>query len=153
MTHAISIETVKGEKTGRHIVLLEPNASQSALFSNLASVSKTLQSGSITHEWDSAINGFAGNFDEETLEALKGAPGVLAIVVDGFVNATAIAGDVSISGDGDVDGAATTLNEPWGLARISSKARLGCADTQLIHKYDYDSRAGVGVDVYVLGKS
>ena len=41
---------------------------------------------------------------------------------------------------------------PWGLGRVSSKAKLANQDpTALTFTYNYDSTAGANSDVYVIG--
>jgi len=41
---------------------------------------------------------------------------------------------------------------PWGLGRISSQTKLANQDTTaLTFSYDYDSTAGSGATVYVIG--
>ena len=43
-------------------------------------------------------------------------------------------------------------NAPWGLGRISSKAKLTNQDTSaLTYTYKYDSTAGANSDVYIIG--
>ena len=42
---------------------------------------------------------------------------------------------------------------PWGLGRISSKTKLANQDTTaLTFSYDYDSTAGSGATVYIIGR-
>ncbi|KAJ3531108.1 hypothetical protein NMY22_g8288 [Coprinellus aureogranulatus] len=132
-TPAISIETVQGAKTGRHIVTLKKGVGKADVLGKIASIRGVTPGTGVTHEWDAAINGFAGNFDKDTLAALQGLPGVASIVEDGIVNTTA-----------------TQSNAPWGLGRINSKTRLGCADASLTYTYKYDDRAGQGVDIYII---
>ncbi|KAJ3526668.1 hypothetical protein NMY22_g10076 [Coprinellus aureogranulatus] len=132
-TPAISIETVQGAKTGRHIVTLKKGVGKADVLGKIASIRGVTPGTGVTHEWDAALNGFAGNFDKDTLAALQGLPGVASIVEDGIVNTTAI-----------------QTNAPWGLGRINSKTRLGCADASLTYTYKYDDRAGQGVDIYII---
>ena len=43
-------------------------------------------------------------------------------------------------------------NAPWGLARLSQAAKLTDQNTNdLTFTYKYDSTAGAGVDIYVVG--
>jgi len=43
-------------------------------------------------------------------------------------------------------------NAPWGLGRISSQTKLANQDTAaLTFNYDYDSTAGSGATVYIIG--
>jgi hypothetical protein len=42
-------------------------------------------------------------------------------------------------------------NAPWGLARISTRAKLANQDPfALTYKYEFDSEPGCGVDIYVV---
>lgn len=60
---AISIETTKGAKTGRHIVMLKPGVGQADVLGEVASVRGVKPGAGVTHEWNSAVNGFAGMSD------------------------------------------------------------------------------------------
>lgn len=73
-----TVQTFSGEKTGRLIVKLKPGVARTNV---LALVGKN---ATITHEWD-LINGFAGNFDDDALNALQVHPDVLSIAEDGMV--------------------------------------------------------------------
>lgn len=45
-------------------------------------------------------------------------------------------------------------NAPWGIARLSQAARLtDQVATDLTFTYRYDSAAGSGVDIYIVGES
>ncbi|TEB21721.1 serine proteinase [Coprinellus micaceus] len=132
-TPAVTIQTVQGHKTGRHIVMLKPGVGKTGVLSQVSSISGLKPDSNVTAQWGDALNGFSGNFDAATLAALAKNPGVAGIVEDGIVKTTA-----------------TALNEPWGLSRINSKARLGCLDKALTYTYKYDDRAGQGVDIYII---
>ncbi|KAF4972706.1 hypothetical protein FSARC_771 [Fusarium sarcochroum] len=74
--------------------------------------------------------GYAGSFDDETLEALKADPDVTAIEEDKKVYLSALT---------------TQNNPPWGLSAISH------ADPPLVNaSYIYDASAGEGTFSYVL---
>ena len=45
----------------------------------------------------------------------------------------------------------TRNNAPWGLARINQDVRLSGSKDDTNYLYIYDSSAGAGVDVYILG--
>ncbi|KAF6753954.1 serine protease [Ephemerocybe angulata] len=130
---SVAIESTLGPKSGRHIVLLKPGVARSGVFSKIASVRGGKSGDGITHEYSSVLNGFTGTFDNATLAALQTTPGVEAIVEDSVVKASA-----------------SQTNAPWGLARVNSKRRLGCLDGQLTYTYNYDPKAGQGVDIYVI---
>jgi len=74
-----SIETYDGETTGRFIVSLKQGVSRASL------VSQIKQNATVTHDFD-IINGFAGNFDEETLNNLRANPDVETISEDGIMH-------------------------------------------------------------------
>jgi cerevisin len=69
-TPAISIETVQGGKTGRHIVVLKKGVGKSDVLSKVASISGVKPGTGVTHEWDAALNGFAGEFALWTTEII-----------------------------------------------------------------------------------
>ena len=70
-----AVEKFQGETTGRHIVMFKKGV-------NVASQ----RVAGVTHAWDGAINGFAGHFDEATLEALRANPNVESISEDGIMH-------------------------------------------------------------------
>ncbi|KAF9535407.1 serine proteinase 2 [Crepidotus variabilis] len=117
-----SIETYKGETTGRHIIQLKQGASKDSVLAN-ARLSKE----AITHDWD-IINGFAGTFSDDILNQLRSNPDVESVSEDGIMHAFT-----------------TQTNAPWGIARLSSSTRLSNQDTS----YTYTA-TGSGVDAYVV---
>ncbi|KAF9556363.1 serine proteinase [Agrocybe pediades] len=132
----VAIETVEGEKTGRHIVLLHDTVDQAQVVSGIRNINSPQPGRGVTHQYH-AINGFAGFFDDATLAALQTNPGVLAIVEDSIMYTCMVSG-----------------HEPWGLGRVSSEHRISPADTytssEMVYSYSYDAQAGSGVDIYVL---
>ncbi|KAI0744997.1 serine protease [Earliella scabrosa] len=130
-----SIERVSGAvKPSSYIVKLKSGVSKEAQLEWL----EKQGSSRITHnEWKAGvINGFAGTFDTDALNALRANPDVEAISEDGRVS---IAADV------------TQTNAPWGLARLSQPARLSNQNTSaLTFSYTYDDSAGEGVDIYIV---
>ncbi|KAL2269598.1 hypothetical protein VTJ83DRAFT_1782 [Remersonia thermophila] len=84
--------------------------------------------------------GYAGHFDEETIEQVRRHPDVEYIERDSIVHTMRYVEGSKC--DGDVEKAA-----PWGLARISHRDRLGFST---FNKYLYASEGGEGVDVYVI---
>jgi cerevisin len=74
-----AIETFNGETTGRHIVTLKQGIAKEGLINQIK------QNVTITHEFD-IINGFAGELDEETLNALRANPDVEIIAEDGIMH-------------------------------------------------------------------
>jgi len=74
-----SIEAFDGETTGRYIVSVKEGIQRSSL------VAQIKQNATVTHDFD-IINGFAGNFDEETLNNLRANPDVVLIAEDGIMH-------------------------------------------------------------------
>ncbi|KAF5352594.1 hypothetical protein D9756_006339 [Leucocoprinus leucothites] len=119
-----TVEKYSGETTGRYIVTFKVDADKS---------SAKPDSG-VTHTWDGAINGFAGHFDDATVEKLRANPDVETITEDGVMHTFV-----------------TETNAPWGLSRLSSSSKLSNQDTSaLTYSYTYDSSAGAGVDIYIV---
>ncbi|KDR82015.1 hypothetical protein GALMADRAFT_152808 [Galerina marginata CBS 339.88] len=120
------IEKTDGPTSGRLIVLLKEGASKDAILQHIPQEH-------VTHNWG-IINGFAGNFNNETLARLRASSDVISIAEDamGYV-------------------ATTQTNAPWGLARITSPKKLANQDVEaLTFSYPYNSTAGAGVDIYVI---
>ncbi|KAF9445349.1 peptidase 1 [Macrolepiota fuliginosa MF-IS2] len=122
-----TIETFDGEKTGRFLVTLKPGVSKTSL------VDQIKKNATVTHEWD-LINGFAGNFDDNTLNTLRANPDVESIAEDGIMHTMV-----------------TQTNAPWGLSRLSSTTKLSNTNTNaLTFTYTYDASAGSGVDIFIV---
>lgn len=83
--------------------------------------------------------GYAGHFDEETIEQVRRHPDVEYIERDSIVHTMKVTESTC---DGDVEKAA-----PWGLARISHRDTLGFST---FNKYLYAAEGGEGVDAYVI---
>ncbi|KAI0322107.1 peptidase 1 [Amylostereum chailletii] len=132
----IEITRVKRETSGRYIIHLKETVSKADHLSDFI----TMRSGHshATHvHWDSDIlHGYAGVFDEATLEALCAHPHVKAIEEDGAVEPCATQ---------------TQTNAPWGLSRISRDGKVQGSAASLNYTYKYDSSAGNGVDIYIVG--
>ncbi|XP_006464047.1 serine proteinase 2 [Agaricus bisporus var. bisporus H97] len=122
-----SIETFDGETSGKHIITLKQGVKKEDLFKNLKA------KVSVSHEWE-VINGFAAEFDEETLNELRANPNVESITEDGLMHTMS-----------------TQTNAPWGIARLSSTTRLSNQNpSSLTFSYTFDDSAGAGVDIYVV---
>lgn len=122
-----TIETFDGETTGRHIVSLKEGVSRASFIAQIK------QNATVTHDFD-IINGFAGNFDEGTLNALRANPDVELIAEDGIMHTMV-----------------TQTNAPWGISRLSSSTRLSNQNTNaLTFTYTYDAAAGAGVDIFIV---
>ncbi|KAJ3565687.1 hypothetical protein NP233_g7471 [Leucocoprinus birnbaumii] len=117
-----TVEKYDGETTGRYIVTFKVGV--------VATEAQPTEG--VTHTWDGAINGFAGHFDEATIEKLRANPDVETISEDGIMSTFV-----------------TQTNAPWGLSRLSSSSRLSNQDTSaLTFSYTYDASAGSGVDIF-----
>ncbi|KDR82019.1 hypothetical protein GALMADRAFT_221908 [Galerina marginata CBS 339.88] len=120
------IEKVNGPSSGRLIVQLKVGASKDDILQDIPH-------GHVTHNWG-IINGFAGNFNNETLAKLRASSDVISIAEDAIGSVTT-----------------TQTGAPWGLERITSPTKLANQDPDLLtFSYTYNSTAGAGVDVYVI---
>ncbi|KAF9644023.1 serine proteinase [Thelephora ganbajun] len=129
----IKVHKAREPVAGRYIVTLKEGTDRQAHINSFSA--KADGSSSITHQWD-IINGFAGTFSPDEVEALRSRPDVLSIEEDGVVH---------------TQDTATQNNAPWGLGRISSQNTLANQDTSaLSFSYTYDSTAGSGATVYVI---
>ncbi|KAF4577549.1 subtilisin-like serine protease [Pleurotus pulmonarius] len=126
-----SVETFGGERNhGSYIIKLKPGVAKSNILKSLGEKA--------THQWDAALNGFAGKFSDKALRFLRASPFVESISEDGIMN---------IFQDSDV---VTQTDAPWGLARISSPTTVEGPVAGLDFTYTYAPPAGEGVDVYVV---
>ena len=83
--------------------------------------------GAVSHVYRAAVNGFAGEFSDQAIAALKGSPAVLSVEPDGVVTAS----DVQVSAT-------------WGVDRIDQPA------LPLSTTYTYPTAAGAGVTAYIV---
>ncbi|KAG5645289.1 hypothetical protein DXG03_006591 [Asterophora parasitica] len=121
-----TVEKFNGKTSGKYIVKLKEGVTKSKVFGQL-------KNSKVTHDWK-VIHGFAGQLSEEAVNVLRASPDVEYIAEDGIVTTFA-----------------TQTNAPWGLARLSQRAKLANQDTNaLTFSYTYDNTAGAGVDVYVV---
>jgi len=110
---------------GRYIVSLKPGVSRKAYADKLSLKPRA--------SWDS-INGFVADLSADALEKLRASPDVASISEDGVVNAWA-----------------TQTNAPWGLSRLSQRAKLtNQSPSALTHTYTWSGTGGAGVDVYIV---
>ncbi|KZL83898.1 subtilisin-like serine protease [Colletotrichum incanum] len=87
--------------------------------------------------------GYAGHFDEATIEKVRRHPDVEFIEVDSVVHTQVpVKSQVEDTCDGELEKLA-----PWGLARVSHRKSLGFNNYD---KYLYAEDAGEGVDAYVI---
>ncbi|KAI0825094.1 serine protease [Trametes gibbosa] len=136
-----SIEIFSGEKKNNsYIVKFKDGVARDAQLSQLQARiaehdDKSLYT--ITHaDWaPSVLNGFAGTFEGDALNALRADPDVEYIVEDGIFHINAI----------------TQTDAPWGLQRICQAETLSNQDANaLTYSYTYDDSAGSGVDIYIV---
>ncbi|PPR00624.1 hypothetical protein CVT24_005485 [Panaeolus cyanescens] len=119
------VERYKGQTSGKYIVNFKKGVSRGK-WANKLKV-KT------SDNWD-LVNGFAAELDEATLNELRASKDVELITEDGIMEAFA-----------------TQTNAPWGLQRISQRAKLtSTSTTALTYTYNYDNTAGAGVDIYIV---
>ncbi|RDB21875.1 Cuticle-degrading protease [Hypsizygus marmoreus] len=127
-----AVQQFSGSTSGRYIVKLKEGVSKDTVLSGL----RLKAALKLTHEWK-LLNGFAGEFDADTLNALRASADVEYISEDGIMHTMV-----------------TQTNAPWGLARLSSSSRLSNQDTSaLTYSYTYDAAAGSGVDIFIVGLS
>ncbi|OCH86831.1 serine proteinase [Obba rivulosa] len=129
----IEIKRASGDKKeSGYIVRLKDSADKRA---HLVWLRQRLsRNSSITYEYSDALKAYAGTFDESTLEHLRASSDVDEIYEDGITH-----------------GYAQQLNAPWGLNRISQRARLANQNAQdMTFVYTYPPSPGRGVDIYVL---
>ncbi|KAF7422197.1 subtilisin-like serine protease [Pleurotus ostreatus] len=126
-----SVESFAGERNhGSYIIKLKPGVAKNNILKSLGEKA--------THQWDAALNGFAGKFSDRALKFLRASPLVESISEDGIMH---------IFQDSDV---VTQTDAPWGLARISSPTTVEGPAAGLNFTYTYAPPAGEGVDVYVV---
>ncbi|KAI0032756.1 serine protease [Vararia minispora EC-137] len=145
----LTVQHFAGEISGRHIVTLKSEVEKSAHLSWLESARLTSGSAvTVTNaEWDSSVlHGYAGEFSEDALNALRASPDVESIEEDGIMHTFATVTE-HVQSANDVD---CLSNAPWGLARLSTNNALTGSATALTYSYQYDSSAGAGVDIYVV---
>ncbi|KAF9521960.1 serine protease [Crepidotus variabilis] len=129
VTPLIPIQKSQGDTSGRHIVTLKNGVSQDTVLNALK-----ITADSLAYKW-SIINGFAGSFDSNTLNALRSNPNVESITEDGIMK---IVGQ--------------QMDATWGLGRTSSLQKLTDQDpSHLTFDYIYsDETLGSGVDIYIV---
>lgn len=146
---------------GRYIVTLKQGEETTSTADDVKTFSSTVLSSSsnITHQWES-MGAFAGEISNDDLETLRADPRVEAIEEDGimkaFANVTQYGpplSDPPVMGT-DISRNSIRDNAPWGLSRISSQTKLASQnDRGLNFTYSFDSTAGAGSTVYIIGGS
>ncbi|EEB07344.1 vacuolar serine protease Isp6 [Schizosaccharomyces japonicus yFS275] len=135
-----------------YIVLLQPNTEADSVHRHLqwvkdlsredaemravdASLDGIDVMSSVKHVYDLSdlgFQGYSGRFSSYVLEQIRQHPDVAIVERDQVVR---------------VQDQIQQSNAPWGLARISHRETL---DADTLTKYEYDSSAGEGVEVYII---
>ncbi|TBU22312.1 peptidase S8/S53 domain-containing protein [Dichomitus squalens] len=97
----------------------------------------------LTHVYDGHILGYAGKFSKNVIDHIRMMPEVDYVEHDQVVRTL----EVERHADFETEKHATQKGAPWGLARISHRAKLTFST---FTKYEYDTDGGAGVDVYVI---
>lgn len=97
----------------------------------------------LTHVYDGHIQGYAGKFSRNVIDHIRMMPEVDYVEADQIVRTL----EVERHTDFDTAKHSTQKGAPWGLARISHRAKLTFGT---FTKYEYESDGGSGVDVYVI---
>jgi cerevisin len=121
------VKRAEATRTGRLIVNLKEGADRTAVMGDVGLVGATVD------DWE-VINAFVieGN-NKEVVDALLAHDDVLEVEEDGIVTTMT-----------------TQTDAPWGLARLSSTAKLSGSDSALTFSYTYQDVSVAGVDVYVV---
>ncbi|PNY27050.1 Subtilisin-like proteinase Spm1 [Tolypocladium capitatum] len=93
-----------------------------------------------------AFRGYAGHFDESTIEKVRNHPDVEFIERDSVVHTMLPAETEHLVTEDSCNGE-TERQAPWGLARVSHRETLNFGN---FNKYLYAADAGEGVDAYVI---
>lgn len=118
-------------KANSYVITLKADVNKDELLASKPEIASY-----VTHpEWDARLlNGFAGVFNAEQLNALRASEHVESIQEDGIYR---IQGSQS--------------NAAWGLGRLVSTSALGGNDLNLNFTYRWnDAGKGTGVDIYVV---
>lgn len=151
----LTVSKVANATPDRYIITLKDGVSRPA---HLSSIQRKMTSTSskVTHEFD-IINGYAGEFSSDDLNELRADPDIVSVEEDGtshtFVTKTRYV-HPHLRDLVKLQCPFFRNDAPWGLARISSQNKLsGSSDTALDFEYKYDSTAGSGATIYVIGAS
>ncbi|TFK74715.1 hypothetical protein BDN72DRAFT_854009 [Pluteus cervinus] len=126
-----------GTVNNSYIIMLKPEAA-SHLTNHLNFLEATQllnplqgEESGLRHVYQGPVTGYAGFFSQETVDQIRQMPEIDFVERDQIVRTTT----------------EVQRGAPWGLARISHKPRLTFGT---FSKYEYDTVAGAGVDVYVI---
>ena len=155
MTSLLTVSKAEKPISGRYIVTLKEDVS---LATHLSSTQSKIAStpSNITHEY-SFINGYAGEFSVDDLNDLRANPEIASIEEDGTLHTCSVVTQFVPSPPPFTRASGRILTDldrtdaTWGLGRITSQEKLTGGPDELIYTYKYDSTAGSGVDVYIIG--
>ncbi|KAG6918457.1 hypothetical protein DXG01_014334 [Tephrocybe rancida] len=140
---ALQVEKYNGETNGKYVVKLKPGIAKAA-FLNATNMTAT-------HEWD-VINGFAGEIDATKLDELLANGDVESISEDGIMYTLGATGNATVDHSMHDLETLWQTNAPWGPSRLSNVNKHGNTDQNALNFwYAYDSTAGAGVDIYIIG--
>ncbi|KAI5920666.1 subtilisin-like serine protease pepD [Camillea tinctor] len=134
---AADLELLDGDVLpGRFVVSLKPGAEMDSHVEWVRDLHRRRRrSGGLGSTYEIGTwRGYAGEFDEETVERIRGDGNVLSVEPDRVARITALT---------------TQDNAPWGLASLSSREALADGGIRG-HEYTYDGSAGEGTFAYVL---
>ncbi|KAK0212223.1 peptidase S8/S53 domain-containing protein [Desarmillaria ectypa] len=136
---------VHGSINDSYIVILKDSVNPSVVENHLNFLQMTHESDSLVAQfsglrqvYDGHMKGYSGHFSPNVIDELRKAPEVDFIEKDQVVKTLEIE---------TVDTSSVQRGAPWGLARISHRARLTFST---FTKYEFDADGGDGVDVYVI---
>ncbi|THH26714.1 hypothetical protein EUX98_g7474 [Antrodiella citrinella] len=92
----------------------------------------------LRHIYDGHLKGYSGHFTPATIDRIRTMPEVAYVEKDQIVRTQDEVPLMALD---------TQKGAPWGLARISHRARLAFST---FTKYEYEKQGGEGVDVYVI---
>ena len=95
-----------------------------------------------------------GKFEEADINQLRYNPDVEYIEEDGVMSTSSdvIQCDISTTYLNDYLEPLHRQNAPWGISRMSRNSAVDSyVDDPLSYTYHYDSSAGAGVDIYIIG--
>ncbi|TCD69427.1 serine protease [Steccherinum ochraceum] len=94
----------------------------------------------LNHVYDGHVKGYSGHFSKQTVDRIRMMPEVAFVEQDQIVRTQ---DEIPL----EAESLDTQRGAPWGLARISHRAKLAFST---FTKYEYERQGGEGVDVYVI---
>ena len=156
MASLLTVSKAKNPIAGRYIVTLKGGTSLAAHISSTQSKIASTQSN-ITHQFG-LINGYAGEFSEDDLNDLRAHPEIASIEEDATVKTCSVITQSVLPPPPHLPERVGRIltdfhrtDATWALGRITSQDKLTGSEKDFTFKYKYDSSAGHGIDVYVIG--